>query len=62
MKGFAVRTLDHRQMEGILQNLEWCNEGKMKCRQTITNGFENMMNAFVGVLKGSNVGKAVVRM
>lgn len=33
----------------------------MHCREHITEGFLNMPNAFMGMLKGDNIGKAVVK-
>ena len=33
----------------------------MKFRETVTEGFENMPMAFIGVLKGENIGKAIVK-
>jgi NADPH-dependent curcumin reductase CurA len=30
-------------------------------RETVTEGFENMPEAFMGMLQGENVGKAVVK-
>lgn len=47
--------------EGIKQNLHWIKEGKLKYYETVTNGFENMFDAFVDMLKGGNTGKAVVK-
>jgi len=29
--------------------------------ETVTEGFENMTKAFMGMLRGENVGKAVVK-
>ncbi|XP_029311231.1 prostaglandin reductase 1-like [Cottoperca gobio] len=34
--------------------------GKLQCREHITQGFEKMPAAFMGILKGENVGKAIV--
>lgn len=34
----------------------------MKYHEQITEGFENMPVAFMGMLKGENLGKAVVKM
>ncbi|CAH1101134.1 unnamed protein product [Psylliodes chrysocephalus] len=62
MEGFNVsRWAGDRYIEGIKQNLQWIKEGKLKCRETVTNGFENMFDAFTEMLKGKNVGKAVVK-
>lgn len=61
MEGFMVYDHFSRWMEGIHQNLKWLKEGKLIYRETITEGFENMVAALNGVLKGENVGKAVVK-
>lgn len=61
MEGFVVtRWLDQWQ-EGIQKNLQWISEGKIHCKETITKGFENMFEAFCGMLKGKNIGKAIVQ-
>lgn len=36
-------------------------QGQLKYKETVTNGFENMPKAFIGMLKGENTGKAVVQ-
>lgn len=36
-------------------------QGKLKVKETVTEGFENMPKAFIGMLRGENVGKAVVK-
>ena len=36
-------------------------QGKIKYEETVTNGFDNMFDAFVGLFKGDNLGKAVVK-
>ena len=61
MEGFIVRRWTERWGEGILQNKQWIQEGKLKYSETVTEGFENMFQAFVDMLKGGNIGKAVVK-
>lgn len=61
MEGFLVTRWNDRCMESIEQNLKWIKEKKLKYRETVTEGFENMFDAFVGMLKGDNIGKAVVK-
>jgi prostaglandin reductase 1 len=34
---------------------------KLIYHETVTTGFENIAKAFIGMLKGENVGKAVVK-
>ncbi|GJQ76547.1 hypothetical protein Trydic_g2249 [Trypoxylus dichotomus] len=61
MKGFIVTTWFDRWDEAAAANKEWLKQGKLQYRETVTEGFENMINAFVGVLKGENIGKAIVK-
>ncbi|KAG8225118.1 hypothetical protein J437_LFUL006141 [Ladona fulva] len=61
MEGFLVHRWANRWDEGINQLLEWVQEGKIKYRETISEGFDNMPAAFIGMLRGDNVGKAVVK-
>ncbi|KAJ8925535.1 hypothetical protein NQ315_009374 [Exocentrus adspersus] len=61
MEGFVINRWMDRWPEAIQQNLKWVNEGKLKYRETVTEGFENMFTAFVEMLKGSNFGKAIVK-
>lgn len=61
MEGFVVHRWADRWEEGIKQNLQWIKEGKLKYKETITEGFENAFNAFVGMLQGDNTGKAIVK-
>ncbi|XP_076278691.1 prostaglandin reductase 1 isoform X2 [Lasioglossum baleicum] len=61
IEGFIVTRWNKRWMEGILKNLQWIQEGKIKTRESVTKGFENMFEAFSGMLKGKNTGKAIVQ-
>ncbi|RVE60409.1 hypothetical protein OJAV_G00180830 [Oryzias javanicus] len=36
------------------------DNGKLQCREHVTKGFENMPAAFMGMLRGDNIGKAFV--
>jgi len=40
---------------------KWAKEGKMKWRETVVDGVENAPKAFIGLFKGDNLGKMVVR-
>ncbi|KAG8282930.1 Prostaglandin reductase 1 [Homalodisca vitripennis] len=61
MEGFHVWRWMDRWMEGIKQNLQWIQEGKLVYKETVTEGFSKMPEAFIGMLKGDNTGKAVVK-
>lgn len=60
MEGFVVSRYWYKWFDGIAQLKQWTNEGKLKYRETITNGFENMPQAFIDMLQGENFGKAIV--
>ncbi|KAF5307609.1 hypothetical protein FQR65_LT06765 [Abscondita terminalis] len=51
MEGFGVHRWASRWQEGILQNLKWIQEGKLKYKETVTQGFENMFSPFLQCYK-----------
>ncbi|XP_051645479.1 prostaglandin reductase 1 isoform X2 [Manacus candei] len=61
MEGFLVTRWNNRREEGVKALLKWVMEGKVKYHEQVTEGFENMPMAFIGMLKGENLGKAVVK-
>lgn len=61
MEGFLVPRWTHRWSEGLKQMAEWIMQGKIKYEETVTEGFENMPAAFIGMLGGANTGKAVIK-
>ena len=40
----------------------WLRTGEAAVLQTVVDGIENAVDAFLGMLKGDNVGKALVRL
>ncbi|XP_050971951.1 prostaglandin reductase 1 [Labeo rohita] len=61
MEGFMVRSWQHKDEESIKRMLKWMKEGKLKAREVVTIGFENMPAAFMRMLKGDGLGKAIVQ-
>lgn len=61
MKGFIVSAFWKDWFDGIQQMKQWTEEGKLKYRETVTDGFENMPQAFIDMLQGKNTGKAIVK-
>ncbi|KAL1271580.1 hypothetical protein QQF64_030596 [Cirrhinus molitorella] len=61
MEGFLVGRWEHKNKESLKRMLTWMQEGKLKCKEHFTVGFENMPAAFMGMLKGENIGKAIVK-
>ncbi|KAM9331358.1 prostaglandin reductase 1-like [Gastrophryne carolinensis] len=63
MEGFLVFRWEDKPLYGEAQKqlLEWILEGKVKYHEHITNGFENMPAGFMGMLRGENTGKAIIK-
>lgn len=58
--GFLVSNFkDRRYFQRTMK--KWIIEGKIKARETVVHGFDQLPRAFVGLFKGSNIGKMVVR-
>ena len=61
MQGFIITDYASRFAEGINQLLRWYTEGKLKYAENIVEGFENAPRAFLGLFKGENLGKQLVK-
>jgi len=60
MRGFIVYEFFNDYAKAIGELVQWTKEGKLKAREHVTKGFENMRAAFYGMMKGENTGKAVI--
>ncbi|KAJ0176536.1 hypothetical protein K1T71_007715 [Dendrolimus kikuchii] len=61
IEGFLVDRWINRWEEGINANLNWLQNGKLKYQEKVYHGFDNMVNALIGLLRGENTGKAIVK-
>lgn len=61
MEGFLVSRWIDRWQEGLTAMAQWISEGKIKVRETYTEGFEKMPEAFMGMMTGTNTGKAIIK-
>ncbi|MEO6725151.1 MAG: NADP-dependent oxidoreductase [Blastocatellia bacterium] len=61
VQGFLVSDYAARFGEGLQQMAEWIKDGKLKYHENIIEGFENMPRAFIGMLRGENTGKQLVK-
>ena len=59
-EGFIITQFADRFSEGVAQMAQWLKEGRLKYRETVIEGFENMPRALIGVLSGDNTGKMIV--
>ncbi|XP_030070846.1 prostaglandin reductase 2 isoform X2 [Microcaecilia unicolor] len=57
---FLVLWYADKHEAGILQLSQWVREGKLKVRETVTKGLENIGAAFQSMMKGGNIGKQIV--
>jgi NADPH-dependent curcumin reductase CurA len=61
MEGFLVSDYAHRFGEAAGRLARWVASGELKWREDVTEGLENAPRAFIGMLNGTNRGKALVR-
>ncbi|XP_014252068.1 prostaglandin reductase 1-like [Cimex lectularius] len=61
LQGFISSRWKDRWFEGIQKNLQFMKEGKLKFKETMVEGFENMFEAFTMLFTGENIGKTVVK-
>ena len=61
IRGFIVSDFATMHGDFLRDMSQWVREGKVKHREFITEGLENAPSAFMGLLKGANFGKQLVR-
>ena len=62
VQGLLVRDYGpERSREATEQLAEWVQSGEIGYRETVTEGFENAPEAFLGLFEGVNIGKQVVK-
>lgn len=61
INGFIVS--DHADMKPqfLAEMVPWIEQGKIKSRETVVEGLDNAVDAFLGLFSGSNFGKMVVK-
>ncbi|WIV17488.1 NADP-dependent oxidoreductase [Paenibacillus polygoni] len=61
LKGFVLSDYADRQSEGLQELGKWLSEGKLKYEETVVDGFDNVVEAFLQLFKGANLGKMLVK-
>lgn len=61
IRGFIVSDFAAMHGDFIRDMSQWVRDGKLKHREFVTDGLENAPGAFMGLLKGANFGKQLVR-
>jgi hypothetical protein len=62
LKGFIVFDYFPRMAEFYRDMGAWLASGAVKSRETVVDGLENAPDAFLGLFKGENMGKMLVRL
>lgn len=62
LRGFIVRDFASQAEEFRREVGNWLRAGRIKYREDVVEGLENAPEAFIGMLKGRNFGKMLVRM
>src|SRR3954471_6941284 len=62
LRGFIVR--DHEDMRPEFEQTVagWLRSGEVEALQTVTDGLDHAVEGFLGMLKGANIGKALIRL
>jgi NADPH-dependent curcumin reductase CurA len=61
IRGFIVTDFAARHGDFVRDMSSWVREGRVKYKEFVTEGLENAPAAFMGLLKGANFGKQLVR-
>lgn len=62
MQGFIVMDYMDRMPQFYADMGKWIAEGKIKWKETVMEGIENAPAAFIGLFKGENFGKMIVKL
>lgn len=62
IRGFILSDHAARRPAFLADMSQWLREGKVKSEETVVHGIENAAGAFMGLLRGENTGKMLVRL
>ncbi|CAH2267547.1 prostaglandin reductase 1-like [Pararge aegeria] len=61
IEGFLAPRWRDRWSEAFSDLYKWIKSGDLKTREHVTEGFDKLYDAFIGMLNGENIGKALVK-
>ncbi|MFF3868366.1 NADP-dependent oxidoreductase [Micromonospora sp. NPDC001898] len=62
LRGFLVSDHDHLRGRFVQEVAGWLHEGKLSYDETVVDGITRAPEAFLGLLRGENLGKMLVRL
>ena len=61
MEGFIVGRFADRNEEALRRLTRWVKEGRLKYKEDVVDGLQNAPRAFMGLMRGENFGKQLIR-
>ena len=61
IQGFIVFDRYDLYLKGIKKLANWVADGRIKYKETVSEGIENAPQAFIGMLRGANLGKQLIK-
>jgi len=61
IQGYIITDHYDRYPEFFERASEWVREGRLRYRETVVEGIDNAPRAFLGLLRGENIGKMLVK-
>ncbi len=61
LRGFLVSDHGHLREQFVQEMAGWLRDGRISYDETVVDGIENAPEAFLGLLRGENLGKMLVR-
>ncbi len=61
LKGFTLPSYNHLLPEFTERMTQWLAEGEIAYDETVVDGIDNTIDAFLGMMRGKNIGKMLVR-
>ncbi len=62
LRGFVVMDFAEQNEKALADLRGWVDSGRLKVREDIIEGFENLPAALIGLLAGDNIGKRMVKL